>query len=147
MGEYRDDISPIEEFLLDELEATEGPEAAAEMYGKLITHENVEGDSVPWPVPVVQIRPWDELRDSERERIPNVHQGVAGHPGTVGPPGRPLEEMSVLEALKLGLVLRKDPRHLCPNFSPETHTPCRLEPGHDLAHWGFDGPYSSVSWA
>jgi len=55
--------------------------------------------------------------------------------------------MTVEEALRKGLVARVHPRWTCGSRSPETSTLCNLEPGHEGAHWGRDGAYSTVGWS
>lgn len=39
MAEYRSDISPIEEFLLEKLEEEEGPEAAQKKYEEIVSQD------------------------------------------------------------------------------------------------------------
>jgi plasmid stabilization system protein ParE len=44
MADYRSDISPVEEYLLGQVEENEGPEAAKEMYDRLVsTFKDKEG--------------------------------------------------------------------------------------------------------
>lgn len=61
-----------------------------------------------------------------------------------------INDMTALEALKAGLVVRAIPEYICGSIAPESGPPviCEMEPGHDerRGHQAHQQP-SMVSWA
>lgn len=58
-----------------------------------------------------------------------------------------LAGLTALEALHAGLVQRVRKQYGCPSYSPESETPCELDPGHERAHHAHLRPGNTVAWA